>query len=789
LLCPARAIGRAGSAASHLKRYEVGRVFHKSMAEGHPRETLEASFDVVHEDISLGSISEAETVVVASQILSLLPRRSLSVFRFEHHSPMWYLRVSNTRLADALLDLCGVPMRESTRRVCSQLLSRFTAPSPHCLRQHLATRKKSGARRSSSDAGSTPDLAGLLDTAVAEHGLPKPSADKLRLFIESCMPLPIDVWEAIEALRRGFSLLQGRDLTVDPKRSKRLEEAAKSLRSLNDTFSLLRTLRFEPLISRQQVSGDSSDTAMNVPLYVSIDLGLRQRRRHYHGGIIFQCVVLPDSYFDQIDPAEHNDALISASGRGFKVAEGGNFSDLVRKHRPPGNFGSAFANYYTTAPIPFCVGVRISVGRLVELLYNEAMGVVERSSLDGWNELLQKSSIDFQGLEILRQSLGHPLKYSETVQCIVSSVHGMDSASTKERFMVASRLWQEGISAEYLPQSGVMLSVLKRLRDDSSEGGASDWSLTELVGVCALLNIPFLVIVQPHLLRDKNSVRLRRFPYDVITQGSSGTSASSSNERFVPLDLLASTILRDVVSEEDTDEPGDAIAPAPSSLRDLSRSHNQRDVLPCILVEHDQYYSNDRDMYKSEVPQWKAHQKALRGISMSAQNYLSSLHGPASASAFGASGAASLSPVFAVADASFVVLRDFGTCLMKREAAEKSAIGAANETVERHPKHKRVIKTLGVAIDSYMRRQGLWSYSTSTSSSPSVPPSSSTRQDMSGGGYRMQQQQQQQQQQHQGQSGSSLVSLLLYSKVDDRFDLVTLSSASRNQSSSRRGGR
>lgn len=659
-------------------------------------------------------------------------------------------------------------MRESPRRVCLQLLSRYTAPSPHCVRAYLATKKKAGARRSSSDAGSVPDLTGLLDTAVAEHGLPNSSAQKLRLFIETCMPLPIDVWDAVETLKKAFSLLQGRDPATDPKRSKRLEEAAKSLRNLSDTFSLLRTLRFAPLISREKVSGDSSDATMNAPLYVSLDLGLRQRRRHYHGGIIFQCVVLPDSYFDHLDAAEHNDALISPSGRGFKVAEGGNFSDLVRKHRPPGNFGSAFANFYTTAPIPVCVGVRISIGRLVELVYHEAMAAVERSSLDGWNELLQKSSIDFQGLEVLRQSLGHPLKYSETVQCIVSSVHGMDSASTKERFMVASRLWQEGISAEYLPQSGVMLSVLKRLRDDSSEGGASDWSLTELVGVCALLNIPFLVIVQPHLLRDKNAVRLRRFPYDVITQGSSSTSTSGSNERFVSLDLLASTILSGVVPEEDTDEPGDAVVATSSSSRDVNRSLHQRDVLPCILVEHDQYYSNDRDMYKSEVPQWKAHQKALKAISMSAQNYLSSLHG--STSALGSSGAASLSPVFAVADASFFVLRDFGTCLMKREAAEKSAIGAANETIEHHPKHKRVIKTLGVAIDSFMRRQGLWSYSTNPPSSPSVLTSGPTRQETSGG-------------------GSTLVTLLLYSKVDDRFDLVTLSSASRNQALSRRGGR
>jgi hypothetical protein len=356
--------------------------------------------------------------------------------------------------------------------------------------------------------------------------------------------------------------------------------------------------------------------------------------------------------------------------------------------------------------------------------------------MDGWNELLQKSSIDKQGLEILRQSLGHPLQYAEPIQCIVSSVHGMDTASTKERFLVASRLWQAGISAEYLPQSGVMLSLLKRLRDDSTEG-SSDWSLTELVGVCALLNIPFLVIVQPHLLRDKGSVRLRRFPYDVVA---AGTNTSSSNEVFVSLDDLATTILEDM-PEEDADDAGEAGLTAPSSFREHLQHRSHREM-QCIFVDHDQYYGSDREK-KSEVPQWKTYLKATKSLSMSAQSYLSSLHGGGDSA-----------PVFAVADVSFLVLRDFGTALMKREVLEKSAMGAANETIERYPSHKRVMKTLGLAIDNFMKRQGFWH----------------TRQDT-----------------EQQQQGSSLITLLLYSKVDDRFDLVTLSCASRNGSFAKRG--
>jgi translation initiation factor 2-alpha kinase 4 len=46
----ARSLGRGGAATSNLKRYDFDRVYHKSLVGGHPRESLEASFDIVHDD-------------------------------------------------------------------------------------------------------------------------------------------------------------------------------------------------------------------------------------------------------------------------------------------------------------------------------------------------------------------------------------------------------------------------------------------------------------------------------------------------------------------------------------------------------------------------------------------------------------------------------------------------------------------------------------------------------------------------------------------------------------------
>lgn len=275
---------------------------------------------------------------------------------------------------------------------------------------------------------------------------------------------------------------------------------------------------------------------------------------------------------------------------------------------------------------------------------------------------------------------------------------------------MASRLWADGVSAEYLPHSGIMLSLLKRLRQESVANetpGSSDWSLSELFGVCALLNIRFLVIVQPHLLKDKGCVRLRRYPFDTISQGPNAGS-SSNNEIVVPLEDLASTIQGDSsLLEEDADEPVEMTAAATSSSSREYRTNKDTQV-ECIYIDHDQYFGNDRDVSKNETPHWKSYMKTMKGISLSAESYLSSLQDSKSQAAAGMQGL----PVFA-ADIPFLVLRDFGTALMRREGNEKSAIGASNEIlgnshtsaelffVVPHPSRSRLTHLASPLVETY----------------------------------------------------------------------------------------
>jgi hypothetical protein len=147
----ARAVGRAGSAASHIKRYDVDRVYHKSRTGGHPRETLEATFDIVQGENARLYMIESEIIQVAIQSMSQLPKRITQSQSNFGNSPLWYIRLCHTRLSDSILDLCGVPSRESLRSICLSLLSNFVSPSPHELVNEGQTERNTATKRNMLD--------------------------------------------------------------------------------------------------------------------------------------------------------------------------------------------------------------------------------------------------------------------------------------------------------------------------------------------------------------------------------------------------------------------------------------------------------------------------------------------------------------------------------------------------------------------------------------------------------------------------------------------------------------
>lgn len=217
--------------------------------------------------------------------------------------------------------------------------------------------------------------------------------------------------------------------------------------------------------------------------------------------------------------------------------------------------------------------------------------------------------------------------------------------------------------------------------------------------------------MQPHLLRDKGSVRLRRIAFDSL-------SFSSGNETIVPLDSLASTIALGVDEDSEqlesqrlTQNEGEV------STRQGASSSSGPEV-ECVYVDTDQYYGI-KQVSKSETSQWKAILKRIKGVTQRSEAYLSALTESQGTPL-------EATPVFAV-NISFWELRDFGTCLMRR--GEYSAMGACQEVTETYPKHKKLFKTLGMAIDKVLKKCS---------------------------------------------DVKCEVTILLYSTMDDRFDMVTL---------------
>uniref|UniRef100_A0A6U6FXU5 non-specific serine/threonine protein kinase n=2 Tax=Odontella aurita TaxID=265563 RepID=A0A6U6FXU5_9STRA len=455
----ARTVGRGGSAASSVKRYDIDKVYHQSFAGGHPRESHEASFDIIHDDpYAKASILEAESIMVLCQVMAM--KLLSSGIKIDGaawaacKSPIWFLRLTHTRLADAILDICAVPPKDTARRACYHLLTCYSAFSPG-----PSLFVSSDTSHDTSSAASR-----FLDVAVDRHGLPRTSAKRLKCFLSpGCLPLPSNIDDALKSLQEGVRRLRCIDSgsKITARRAKRYEDVGKGLSSLSQLVVAMKCLGVEALVDSGKDRDFVAQDQISYPLFLCLDLGLRQRRRTIHGHLFYQAILLPDSFFN-CDSTENIAVLCGNSGCGNKIAEGGRYDDLARKFRPPGNFGSVHFNQYTAAPFPLCVGLKISVGKLVERSYSLA-------SLNS----ISNSSSSAGGIDALREGIGQPLLSMHPVCCIIASMNGLDAASLEERATVASKLWCAGIAAEYMCQSGVLASFLRKGGADYSSALSS----------------------------------------------------------------------------------------------------------------------------------------------------------------------------------------------------------------------------------------------------------------------------------------------------------------------------
>lgn len=402
------------------------------------------------------------------------------------------------------------------------------------------------------------------------------------------------------------------------------------------------------------------------------------KRVYFHtvsGGVFFQAILLQDDFFEEKEKKEPAKGKHVLGGKGSRIAEGGRYDDLVRQFRPPGNFGSVQINEYTAANVPFCMGVRFFVGRMVERVYKDAC-------LGASQQLSKRQGRSF--LEGVRRSIGHP--FLETpIQCIITGENGFDLSTCGERASVASLLWSSGVHCEYLRNSlCYTMSLLEHFMSDSKVT-SHEWSVDMICGIAAILNIPFVVIVQPHLLNKKSSVKLRQ---TTIAHGTGPLFNYNGNEEIVALNSLSSLILERLSAVNDVSEDNIATRQQ-TNINDSStqpmQSHNSNFDIECIYVDNDQYFD---DSNRINNAQWKRVKKVMKSTSQKMLDHLADTFFDSAA------------PVIAV-DLPFRIVRDLGSSMIFDGL--ESLI--SNDMATKYPGHKKTLRTLMYACDSMSSRK------------------------------------------------------------------------------------
>ena len=558
-------------------------------------------------------------------------------------------------MADSILDVCGVPPKESARRAAFRILTACTAPSPTSWQNK--------------NASNAVEFENYLGISMDKHGLPQAAVERIRIvFTKSCLPLPsADADKACDLLYDGIERLRQIDThsnALSRGKVKRFEDVFRSLRSLRLCLSLMKSLGVQIMSS----SNPEKNHQISSPIFVSLDLGFRQRRKHYHGQLLFQAISVSGDYSKKTGTKhEHLDVFL-AGGFATRLAEGGRYDELVRKYRPPGGaFGSS---------IPVCTGVRFFIGAFVEQAYQRAA-----ESAKNVQPIRRGSSVHAQ-IESIRGELGHPLPKHHPIKCLVVSNNGLDAASLNDRARVASILWQSGISCEYACNASALTNPLVHR---NISGATSDLSLEDLTGMASVFRIPFIIVAQPHLLRERGSVRLRRIVGEAF------------EEEFISLDELASKIKEQLTLYETTTGTARSTGNPEMVGRKLSTGDENKTsssaAIQCIYCDEAEYHvQQDLEKRKgtsSDKATAKAAKKELSRAMQKAEAYINCI---STSSSLGLG-----TPVIASA-LPYLILRDLGTALVTHATTSDALAGIT----ARYPNYRRLLKTVGMSIEHTM---------------------------------------------------------------------------------------
>lgn len=254
-----------------------------------------------------------------------------------------------------------------------------------------------------------------------------------------------------------------------------------------------------------------------------------------------------------------------------------------------------------------------------------------------------------------------------------------------------------------------------------------------------MLHIPFVVVVQQHLLRERKSVRLRQ-----TTDLSS--VQNGCHEKFVHLNNIASEIkeilssstrtLRSIPNDKNEydnnipaspfDRQSSTIQRETSTIRPRSISTSSPD-LEYIYVDSDQFYLDPDKTGSGKDPKLKNILKVIKKVQLKADSFIQN----------------ELHKTFITVELPFRICREFNSIAMFGSGI--SIVASTADFQTKHPKYRKTLKTFAMCLDFMVRR---FSESTSSSGSSNTGSRSSHKE--------------------------SILSILVYAQADDRFDLLTL---------------
>ncbi|KAE9100124.1 hypothetical protein PF010_g14925 [Phytophthora fragariae] len=358
----------------------------------------------------------------------------------------YYLRFNDARMTRGILDLCRVP--SSARREVLRLLSNEVSFYVH-------------AGPPSTQAPSLkPGRWKFVAKRMKHYGAPASAIDALKPFFllpEDCLT-SLDMIELeVQKLFAKNRALANRDSPPDgdggsvsslgdrKQIQKRDAQLRRIVKDVNEGITSLRLL----LQGMQflQLSG---------PVCTRLDLGLSPRPERYTSGFIFQAILLEEPSYGGNNTDRSASLLVAGMDNQIIIAEGGRYDALISRFK--------LTTAYAKASSVAAMGVRFALDKIVSLLA-ESMCPTLLEFKSPASEVLTG------GRKVLVCSAG---KASDTMLF---------------RMQIATLLWGQGIGADYLHPEPLHLE--------------------DLEDYCAQQNVQWMVIVQKHMMREKQQVKIR----------------------------------------------------------------------------------------------------------------------------------------------------------------------------------------------------------------------------------------------------------------------------------------